>query len=151
MRGIGSSGNKNNKSGYLPLATSSDHHAPDEQLITPMSPEEVEAEARLRLGMDDIQGALTHANEAIHNFWTDFRTFLAQGTAVDFGVGVIVGGMFSNITASLMADILSPPFELLLGRTLTNWFFVLKQGETPGLEYKTLEQAREDGAITENT
>lgn len=138
--------NPNNSKGNYSQIPESDQL---DDMENPMSPEETEA--RLRLGFDDIHDALTDSYQAINCFWADFHNFLAQGTAVDFGVGVIVGGMFSEITSSLMKDILSPPFELLLGRSLTNWFYVLKQGKTPGKVYHTLEEAKEDGAITENT
>ncbi len=38
----------------------------------------------------------------------EFKTFIARGNVMDMAVGVIIGGAFSNITTSLINDIVMP-------------------------------------------
>lgn len=44
----------------------------------------------------------------------EFRTFIEKGNVVDLAVGVIIGGAFGKITASLVDDILMPFIGLIL-------------------------------------
>lgn len=39
---------------------------------------------------------------------SEFKTFIARGNVMDMAVGVIIGGAFSNITNSLINDIIMP-------------------------------------------
>jgi len=45
----------------------------------------------------------------------EFRDFAMRGNVVDLAVGVIIGGAFGKIIASLVNDILFPLIGLLLG------------------------------------
>ncbi len=75
-------------------------------------------------------------------FVGEFREFIAQGNIVDLAVGVIIGGAFGKIVASLVDDILMPLIGLLLGGVnFTNLFFALD-----GNDYTTVAQAQEAGA-----
>jgi large conductance mechanosensitive channel len=44
----------------------------------------------------------------------DFKKFIAQGNVLDLAVGVIIGGAFGKITASLVDDIIMPVIGMLL-------------------------------------
>jgi len=44
----------------------------------------------------------------------EFRTFIEKGNVMDLAVGVIIGGAFGKITASLVDDILMPLIGLFL-------------------------------------
>ncbi len=46
--------------------------------------------------------------EKTSGFFAEFKTFIARGNVMDMAVGVIVGGAFSNITNSLINDIVMP-------------------------------------------
>ena len=48
-------------------------------------------------------------------FFSEFKTFIARGNVMDLAVGVIIGGAFSNITTSLVNDILNPILGILAG------------------------------------
>ncbi len=48
------------------------------------------------------------ASEKKITFLTEFKTFIARGNVMDMAVGVIIGGAFSNITNSLINDIVMP-------------------------------------------
>jgi large conductance mechanosensitive channel len=45
----------------------------------------------------------------------EFRAFIMRGNVMDLAVGVIIGGAFGKIVASLVNDILMPLIGLLLG------------------------------------
>ncbi len=45
----------------------------------------------------------------------EFRAFAMRGNVVDLAVGVIIGGAFGKIVASLVNDVLFPLIGLLLG------------------------------------
>ncbi len=46
----------------------------------------------------------------------EFREFAVKGSVIDLAVGVIVGAAFGKITTSLVNDIITPAFGILLGR-----------------------------------
>jgi len=45
----------------------------------------------------------------------EFKDFAMRGNVIDLAVGVIIGGAFGKIIASLVADIIMPPVGLLIG------------------------------------
>ena len=45
----------------------------------------------------------------------DFKKFISRGNVVDMAVGVVVGGAFSKIVTSLVADIITPCISALTG------------------------------------
>lgn len=48
-------------------------------------------------------------------FLQDFKAFAMKGNVMDMAVGVIIGGAFGKIVASLVNDIIMPPIGLLVG------------------------------------
>lgn len=49
-------------------------------------------------------------------FFADFKVFISKGNIVDMAVGVVVGGAFSKIVSSLVADIITPLISILTGK-----------------------------------
>ena len=45
----------------------------------------------------------------------EFKEFAMRGNVIDLAVGVVIGGAFGKIVASLVADIIMPPIGLLIG------------------------------------
>lgn len=45
----------------------------------------------------------------------EFKKFVMRGNVLDLAVGVIIGGAFGKIVASLVADVLMPLVGLILG------------------------------------
>lgn len=45
----------------------------------------------------------------------EFKEFAMRGNVIDLAVGVIIGGAFGKIIASLVADVIMPPIGLLVG------------------------------------
>lgn len=74
--------------------------------------------------------------------WKDFKAFIGRGSVIDLAVGVIIGGAFGKIIASLVNDIIMPPIGLLLGRVQFNALFL----DLSGKGYATLADAQAAGA-----
>ncbi len=53
--------------------------------------------------------------EVIMGFISEFRDFAVKGNVMDMAVGVIIGGAFGKIVASVVADVIMPPIGLLTG------------------------------------
>lgn len=82
--------------------------------------------------------------------FSEFKTFLMRGNVIDMAVGIVIGGAFTGIVKSLVADVIMPPIGLLLGGVdFSNLFWVLKEGKTVA-PYETLALAQEAGAVTVN-
>lgn len=46
---------------------------------------------------------------------SEFKAFVMRGNVVDMAVGIIIGGAFGKIVASLVNDVVMPPIGMLLG------------------------------------
>lgn len=46
----------------------------------------------------------------------EFKEFAIKGNAIDMAVGIVIGAAFGKIVSSLVADIITPPLGLLLGK-----------------------------------
>ena len=76
----------------------------------------------------------------------EFREFAMRGNVVDLAIGVIIGGAFGKIIASLVNDVLMPAIGLLLGKVdFTNLFITLGPGT-----FATLADAKKAGVATLN-
>jgi len=88
------------------------------------------------------------------SIWKEFRDFAFAGSVIDLAVGIIIGGAFGKIVHSLVNDIIMPPIGWLLsGVDFANIFILLKRGKKNKItqsRYKSLTQAKEDGAVTIN-
>lgn len=72
----------------------------------------------------------------------DFKKFLMKGDIVSLATAVIIGGAFSKIVGSLVADVIMPIIGVLMGgRNVNDLFFTLDGGS-----YETLAAAQEAGA-----
>jgi len=49
------------------------------------------------------------------NLIQEFKDFAVRGNVIDMAVGVIIGGAFGKIVASLVSDIIMPPIGVLIG------------------------------------
>ena len=45
----------------------------------------------------------------------EFKEFAMRGNVIDLAIGIVIGGAFGKIVASLVNDVLMPPIGLLLG------------------------------------
>ena len=65
--------------------------------------------------MKNIKENIKEIDRKSRGFMGEFRKFIARGNVMDMAVGVIIGGAFSNITTSLVNDILNPILGILAG------------------------------------
>lgn len=76
----------------------------------------------------------------------EFKEFALKGNLIDLAVGFILGGAFSKLVSSIVADIMMPPIGMLLGKLdFSNLFFSLS-----GQTYPSLAAAKAAGAATLN-
>ena len=81
----------------------------------------------------------------------EFKKFIMRGNVIDMAVGIIIGGAFTKIVNSMVADVLMPPLGLVLGKVdFSNWFIVLKPGADGVRTFTTMAAAQEAGATTLN-
>ncbi|CAM2751501.1 large-conductance mechanosensitive channel protein MscL [Erysipelothrix tonsillarum] len=69
-------------------------------------------------------------------FVKEFKEFAMQGNVIDMAVGVVIGGAFGKIVASLVADIFTPLISLLTGSANfvdLKWVIKPAVGETPAV------------------
>ena len=84
--------------------------------------------------------------EKSKGFVGEFKEFIMRGNVMDMAVGVIIGGAFQKIIASLVEDIIMPIISAATGGIdFNNWFISLD-----GADYATLDAAKEAGAATLN-
>ena len=48
-------------------------------------------------------------------FMNEFKQFISRGNVMDMAVGIIIGGAFTNIVSSLVADIINPVLGIFGG------------------------------------
>ena len=60
-------------------------------------------------------------------FFKDFKAFITRGNVVDMAVGVVVGGAFSKIVTSLVADIITPCITALTGGSAVAGKVILRE------------------------
>ena len=53
-------------------------------------------------------------------FISEFKEFISKGNVLDMAVGVIVGGAFGKITASLVENVITPLLAFLFGTPNTD-------------------------------
>lgn len=62
--------------------------------------------------------------------WSEFRAFIARGSAFDLAVGIIIGAAFTSVVNSLVQDILMPPLGVLTGGVDLEELYINLSGET---------------------
>jgi large conductance mechanosensitive channel len=82
--------------------------------------------------------------EGENEMLSEFKDFIAKGNVMDLAVGVIIGGAFALITASLVGDVIMPFVGWIFGGLdFSNYFIALGDGVTA----TSLEAAKEQGAV----
>ncbi len=76
----------------------------------------------------------------------EFKKFAMRGNVVDMAVGVIIGGAFGKIVASLVSDVIMPPIGKLMGGVDFSSLFINLSNTT----YASLAEAQKAGAATIN-
>ncbi|MEP7281617.1 MAG: large conductance mechanosensitive channel protein MscL [Rubrivivax sp.] len=77
------------------------------------------------------------------SFASEFREFALKGNVMDLAVGVIIGGAFGKIVASLTDDIIMPVVGRIFGGLDFNNYFIPLAGQTETV----LAEAKKQGAV----
>ncbi|CAA0090785.1 large conductance mechanosensitive channel protein MscL [Zhongshania aliphaticivorans] len=81
----------------------------------------------------------------------EFKKFAMRGNVVDMAVGIIIGGAFTTIVKSMVADVIMPPIGILMGGVdFAELFITLQEGTEVAAPYATLAAAKAAGAVTIN-
>jgi large conductance mechanosensitive channel len=78
--------------------------------------------------------------------FAEFKKFIMRGNVLDLAIGVIIGGAFGKIVASMVNDVLMPVIGLALGKVDFSNLFVALNGQS----YPTLADAKKAAAPTLN-
>ena len=54
-------------------------------------------------------------------FFQEFKTFAIQGNMLDMAVGMIVGGAFTALVTSIVANVATPLIGILIGVDFSKW------------------------------
>jgi large conductance mechanosensitive channel len=70
--------------------------------------------------------------------FNEFKQFIMRGNVLDMAVGIIIGGAFGKIVASMVSDVLMPVIGLILGKiNFSNLFFDLSGTKPASVEAPT--------------
>ncbi|SHG87827.1 MscL family protein [Ornithinibacillus halophilus] len=76
----------------------------------------------------------------------EFRHFTMRGSAIDMGIGVVLGAALSSFIDSLVRDMLLPPIGLFISKMNIENLYISLSGRT----FSSLAEAQEAGAVTIN-
>ncbi|MGD9604661.1 MAG: large conductance mechanosensitive channel protein MscL [Bacilli bacterium] len=65
----------------------------------------------------------------MRKFFKEFGQFIQKGNVLDLAIGVIMGGAFGKIIASLVKDVIMPVIGLFVGGNLAEMYWVLTPEE----------------------
>ena len=90
-----------------------------------------------------IVSVYTDVDQSATIMLKEFKTFLMRGNVLDLAIGIIIGGAFGKIVASLVGDILNPIIGLALGKVDFSNLFVPLNGQS----YATIAGTRRRRAL----
>lgn len=73
------------------------------------------------------------------SFFNEFKKFAMRGNVIDLSIGVVIGGAFGKITASMVDNIIMPLLSLLFGKVDFSGFFISLNGQ----HYASLKAAQD--------
>ncbi|VFB16819.1 Large-conductance mechanosensitive channel [Urinicoccus massiliensis] len=73
----------------------------------------------------------------------EFKDFIAQGNVIDMAIGVIIGGAFGKIVASLVDDVIMPLVGLIIGGIDFSSLYIALDGKS----YPNIAAAKEATAV----
>lgn len=83
-----------------------------------------------------FKGTAKNAGKATGGLVKEFKQFISKGNVVDMAVGIIIGGAFTSIVNSLVADIFTPLIGVLMaGVNFSNLVWEVPFGQHPVLNF----------------
>ena len=99
---------------------------------------------------DELEEHVDEAQARVRKFYGGWKSFAFKDDITNVAIGMIIATSFKNVVRSLIVDIFMP---LLIGFgagvNTENLFIILRDGKT-NTSYVTLEDAKNDGAVTLN-
>jgi large conductance mechanosensitive channel len=96
----------------------------------------------------NIQSTILKKN--INSFYYGWRNFAFKNDIINIAIGMIIASSFKNVVKSLVVDIIIPCLiGFGVGSNTEDLFIILREG-TSNRTYNTLQQAKDDGAVTLN-
>ena len=100
------------------------------------------------LKIEGTADSIYFASRDVYNGW---KKFALRKNILDVAIGLMVASALTNVSKSLIEDIVMPLFRALFSNPLQeNSFSVLVRGKSGNVTYESIEQASSDGAITLN-
>jgi large conductance mechanosensitive channel len=78
--------------------------------------------------------------------FSEFKKFIMRGNVLDLAIGVVIGGAFGKIVASLVSDVVMPVIGLALGKVDFSGLYISLNGQS----YANLAEAKAAKAPTLN-
>jgi large conductance mechanosensitive channel len=105
----------------------------------------------LDLIISDIENRKIVINNKIKKLYSGWKKFAFRDNIINVAIGMIIATSFKNVVKSLIEDIITPCLiGFGVGTNTENLFIILRHGNNVNITYITLNEAREDGAVTIN-
>ena len=86
----------------------------------------------------------------INKLYSGWRTFAFKDDIINIAIGMIIATSFKNLVKSLVVDIITPCLIGFGVGTNTEDLFIILGSGSSNMTYNTLQQAKDDGAVTLN-
>lgn len=102
-----------------------------------------DVKSEIKMFGDELKAGVS----TISGFWKEFKDYIESGGIIDNSLSMAAGQAFSELMNSFVADLLLPIFVTLIGRPNAKHFFlILKSGRNVNAQYKSIREAKQDGA-----
>jgi len=99
---------------------------------------------------NDVNKQAIIFKEKVNKLYNGWRNFAFKDDIINIAVGMIVAASFKNLVNSLVVDIITPCLIGFGVGTNTEDLFVILRAGSDNRTYNTLQQAKDDGAVTLN-
>jgi large conductance mechanosensitive channel len=84
----------------------------------------------------------------VENFLNEFKDFAVNSKSLDIAVGMLLGTAIKPVANSMVDDFVMPLMGFIgKDEDLKNKYFLLREGKSGQINYKTVDEAKKDGAI----
>jgi large conductance mechanosensitive channel len=99
---------------------------------------------------NDVNKQTIIFKEGVNKLYNGWRNFAFKDDIINIAIGMIVAASFKNLVNSLVIDIITPCLIGFGMGTNTEDLFVILRAGSDNRTYNTLQQAKDDGAVTLN-
>jgi len=99
---------------------------------------------------NDVNKQAIIFKEGVNKLYNGWRNFAFKDDIINIAIGMIIATSFKNLVKSLVIDIITPGLIGFGVGTNTEDLFVILRSGSNNRTYNTLQQAKDDGAVTLN-